>query len=242
MGDAPHWRIYYIENKGLTKDELEKHHKEDDYLGCMFDNWNKWLVPETGQYKEVLSQRIDLSKMGKPLIEGDVVKAVPAKDFKPDVSRFSANKPDFNWVMANVKDHKLFNLSEKPNLDEVTAGLGELHLISGNEVVRGVKHHPSDLAKWTIETSKKQSIILRVDGKNVHVYKEKEEEKLLDLALKPGMEVHTKNKKNVAHAFLNKGADGRPQFRVYVEAMILPGEESYQNPRKGSEDMILKPK
>jgi hypothetical protein len=248
MGDAPHWRIYYIENKGLSKDERENHHQLDDYLGCMFDNWNKWLVPESGQFKEVLSQRIDLGKMGKPLVEGDVVKAVPAKDFKPDVARFSTNKPDFNWVLANVKDQKLFTLSEKPDMEEITASLREIRLISTSEVARTVKHHPSDLGKWTINTSKKQEIILRIVGKTIHVFLEVEkgENQKNDLAAKTNtnaaIDVYTKNKKNVAHAFLNKGADGRPQFRVYVEAMILPGEEAYQNPRKDSEDMILKPK
>ena len=44
-------------------------------------------------------------------------------------------------------------------------------------------------------------------------------------------------KKYLAHSYVNQGVDGRPQFRVVVEANIIAGSRVFQNPRKGSEDI-----
>lgn len=146
MGDKPHWHIYYMANK----DEKTMHHGKNKYLGSVFDNWSQWPDSKTGEFHEVITQRIVLKE---DLFKDDIVEIVPAKGYLPEVTRISSTKPDFNWVLKGVKDP---------------------------------------------------------------------------------------DEKNKAHSFLNKGQDGRPRFRVYVEDDLIAGSSLFQNPRKGSEDIFLR--
>jgi hypothetical protein len=93
MGDAPHWKLTYVENK-----EGESKYEKGTELGVAFDNWEKWIEHD----KLVVSQRIILKEeIGK----GDVLFLEPMTKYIPKVARYSEKAWDFYWRMKNSKDY-----------------------------------------------------------------------------------------------------------------------------------------
>jgi len=85
MGDAPHWKLKYAENKNG-----KPNHQKGQEIGHAFDNWIEWPIEE----KTVLSQRIILKE---DLTKGDVLFLEPTPTFTPNIQRYSKDSWDFYW-------------------------------------------------------------------------------------------------------------------------------------------------